>query len=525
MIVPSTKATARISTGRLQLERPDVASSVGSEPGFRLDLLRWMTSVANADGAINVAEYQLLCDFAQEGGSAHEMLTVLRAVEQPRSGDAALAALSAAATALPEEVRRAVMERAMPLLRLQAEAMPGFVNALAAALDVPLTPSQRAACEAVEVKSPPTLQTALLHPIRVLKGRTMRSATVDAFRLTGDGDVAGLYRAYLDGAVSFDDMQARMQPVLNRLASKYTEFEGQLSDIAFDQEAARREVDAAEQLFAQVGQRLAIVEARICADKEQFDEEFDEVVHDAGNAVELEMLDRLKTDDWTLKRVWESMGRSTFAKELERRVDRIARRHERQLGLMKEALRLFQQEYKLVHARIAQRTHHSKLSSLMPELRKGTRLLNAVETAADATLGGGVVAGIGAGAAIYALGAAAVLPVIAPIAPFAGAALVVAGALKWMMDSPGRKGEEVHDKRQAFEKSLRERLTEMRASYFSQLDQTGDEFLASARVLVRPVLLEAQAARDLAAIEARVARQVLVNSRREVLELQRRLKE
>lgn len=516
-------ATAPTSTDRLQLERPDVASSVDDEPGFRLDLLRWMACVASADGAINVAEYQLLCEFAQEGGSAHEMLTVLRAVERPRSGEAALAALSAAATTLPEEVRRTVMERAMPLLRLQGEAMSGFASALAGALDVPLTPSQRADCEAVQARSPSTLQTALLHPIRVLKGRPLRSATAEAFRLTGDGDVAALYRAYLDGAVSVDDLQARLQPVLHRLASQYTEFEGRLSGITFDQEAATREVEAAEQLFDQVGQRLAIVEARIRADKEQFEEEFDEIVHDAGNAVELEMLDRLKTDDWTLQRVWESMGRSTFAKELERRVDRIARRHERQLGLLKEDLRLFQQEYELVHSRIAQRTHHSRLSALMPRLRAGTRVLNAVETAADVTLGGGVVAGIGAGAAIYALGAAAVLPVIAPVAPFAGAAIAVAGALKWMMDSPGRKGEEVRDKRRAFENALRERLTEMRASYFSQLDQTGQEFLASARVLVRPLLLEAQAARDLAAIEARVARQVLLNSRRELLELQRRL--
>jgi hypothetical protein len=221
------------------------------------------------------------------------------------------------------------------------------------------------------------------------------------------------------------------------------------------------------------------------------------------------MLDRLKTDDWTLKKVWDSMGRSTFAKELERRVDRIARRHERQLQLMKEDLRLFQQEYRLVQAQVLARTHHTKLSSLMPGLRAGTRILNATEDIANVTLASGVLAGIGTGAAIYALGAAVVLPVIAPIAPFAGAAVVVAGAFKWMMDKPARKGEEVRDKRLALEQALRERLSEMRTSYFAQLDQTGQEFLATARVLARPVLLEAQARRELVAIERRVGESVL----------------
>lgn len=522
MANPSNPAAGHAHQPRLVLERPDIDRGTGHEPGIRLDLLRWLAAVAGADGAITLAEYQALCSVAQQGASAHEMLTALKAIEQPKSGDSALASLRRGAKGLPEEARRSALEVAMPLLRLQGEAMPALVGSLASALAVMLTAAQQAACKVEPV--PGLLQSTWLHPIRALKSLPLKTAVVETVRLTGDGTVNGRLGAYLEGSMPLVDIRSHMQAALAGLVDHQAQFEQQMSSaVAVDADAARRELELAEQLFKQVEQRLAIVEARIRADKEHFEEDFDEVLHDAGNAVELEMLDRLKTYDWTLKRVWESMGRTTFAKELERRVDRIAKRHERQLGLLKEDLRLFQDEYRLVHARIAQRTHHAKLQSLMPDLRIGTRVLNAVDSASEVTLGGGVIAGLGTGAAIYAFGSAVVLPVIAPIAPFAGAALLVAGALKWMMDSSARKGDEVRDKRQAFEKALSERLESMRESYFSQLDKCGEEFLTSAQVLVRPVLLEAQATRDLATIEARVARQVLENSRRSVRELHSQL--
>lgn len=231
------------------------------------------------------------------------------------------------------------------------------------------------------------------------------------------------------------------------------------------------------------------------------------------------MAHRLKTDQWTVARVWESMGRSTFAKELERRVDRLARRHEKQLQLMKEDLRLFQEEFTLVRASVIERRHHGQLRPLMPALRRTTKAMNAIETSAEATLGLGVLAGLGTGGAIYAFGTAAVLPVIAPIAPFAGGALLVAGAVKWLMDSDDRKDKELAHKRAAFERALRERLQEMRGSYFAQLDTLAREFADTANALVRPVVLEAEELARQAELQERVSRRVLANTRQAVLRL------
>ena len=509
--MPRPASTPTPPAPALVLERPELERSVRDEPGFRLDLLRWLIAVASADGQVNLAEYQVIHELAEQGGSALDLVTALRMVEQPGSADAALAGLRSAAAGLDEETRRQVMAQALPLLRLQgSEALP-LATRLAAALDLPLTPEVRAAC--ADVAATPSLQTALSSPLRTLQGRGLRTAAVDAFRLTGDARLTAAIDRYSAGQATLQDLQDGIATALQQVDGHCQAFEQGLRERPADDPGLQAAIDSAEQLFHHIGQRLAIVQARIEADKAQFDEEFDEVIHDAGNAVELQMLDRLKTDDWTVKKVWDSMGRSTFAKELERRVDRIARRHERQLHLMKEDLRLFQQEYRLVQAQVIERTHHSRLKSLMPGLRAGTRVLNATEDLATATLASGVVAGIGTGAAIYALGTAVVLPVIAPIAPIAGGALLVAGAIKWMMDKPGRMGEEVRDKRQAFEDALRERLSQMRDSYFGQLDQAGQEFLASARVLARPVLLEAQARRELIALERRVGEAVLRRNR------------
>jgi hypothetical protein len=505
---------AKTPAPTLVLERPDLEHSVRDEPAFRLHLLRWLIAVASADGHVNLAEYQVIRTLAEENGSALDLVTALRAIEQPVSPDAALAALRQVAGPLDGATRRQVLARALPLLRLQGSQALSLANALAAALDLSLSPAERATCE--DVAGSASLQTALTSPLRTMQGRSLRAAAVETFRMTGDSQLTVVLDRYAAGEASLQDMQAGVAQALQRIDGQCRAFEQQLQAPSVDDTDLQGAVDSAEQLFHQIGQRLAIVEARIESDKAQFNEEFEEVIHDAGNAVELEMLDRLKTDDWTLKKVWDSMGRSTFAKELERRVDRIARRHERQLQLMKEDLRLFQQEYRLVQSQVLERTHHTKLGTLMPGLRAGTRALNATEDLANATLASGVIAGLGTGAAIYALGTAVVLPVIAPIAPFAGGALLVAGAVKWMMDKPARMGEEVRDKRQALEQALRERLSEMRASYFEQLDRTGQEFLATARILARPVLLEAQARRELAAVERRVAESVVRRNRQAV---------
>jgi len=96
----STELSAALAVPRVELvlARPDVAECARTEPGYRLSLLRWLAAVASDDGAVSLTEYEQLCMLALEGGSALEMHTVLRAIEQPQAPEEALAGLRGART-------------------------------------------------------------------------------------------------------------------------------------------------------------------------------------------------------------------------------------------------------------------------------------------------------------------------------------------------------------------------------------------------------------------------------------------
>lgn len=251
-----------------------------------------------------------------------------------------------------------------------------------------------------------------------------------------------------------------------------------------------------------------MADARIAFERETFDEDVEEYIHDAGNEFEREVVDRLKTDQWKSATVWEGIARSTFGKGLERRVNRIIIRREDSLRLIREDLRLFQEELALSRSTILQRLHHSQIAKAAPTLRWSTRLKNVAEDAANATLATGGAAVLGAGTAVYFLGASIVMPVLPPAAPVIGGALLVAGVVKWMMNPEERKSDEIGHQREAFEKAFRGQLDTARRELMAQLDATSRQFHEAAERFVRPVILEAQAADRLATLHLKVARRL-----------------
>jgi len=507
-------STSEAVSASLLLDRPDLDQFAREEGGFSAAFIRALAALAAADGFVTLGEYELVSALALRlQDSALAAHAALRALESPADQRMAFAQLKRASAELPEAQRRQAFQDAQPLLQLQGDQATRFAAELAQAL---LLPAQEGLRSAEGGGAPSLWKTVSRHSARLLGGRPLLPAAQTAARLSGDVDLVQGVARYLDGLSDERVLQQGMSSSLSVLARRLSEFERGLQAAAPDAGAtgsAAAYAQRVEQLFQQVGQRLAMMAARIEHEKRGFDEDFEELIHDAGNAVELQMLERLRSDDWTEHKVWAEMARSTFAKELERRLDRAARRHEGQLRLMKEELRLFREEFSLVHASVLQRPHHSQLRSLMPALQISTRMKNTAESAAELTLGAGVVAAAGSGVAVYALGAAVVLPMIAPVVPLAGGAMLVAGLLKWMMDKAGRKDEELRHKREAFEAALRERLTLMRADSFAQLDTLGQEFRASANALLRPLLLEAEAARRLPDTERRVAQRVLSDTR------------
>jgi hypothetical protein len=155
----------------------------------------------------------------------------------------------------------------------------------------------------------------------------------------------------------------------------------------------------------------------------------------------------------------------------------------------------------------------------MPRLRVGTRIVNKLDTAANVTLVSGAAVAASTGTAAYLIGAAVVLPVVAPVAPFVGGAVLLAGAFKWFTDGGKRKRTEIRDKRLAFEEELRKQLLAAEQSFNVQLDQVAEGFRDSALQVLTPILLEAEAAGRVPGMRQRIADRVITQAQAAIRQL------
>ncbi|TLM69223.1 MAG: hypothetical protein FDZ69_00180 [Deltaproteobacteria bacterium] len=504
---------------KLVPQRDDLKGFINKDESFQTAYLRALAAIAMSDGTVSLAEYEELnqivsrCELPALAASCTLNFLSLKA-----SSSDAFSKLSKASAQINDDgIRYAAFEAARPLLSLQGSKIKELAKEFARALAIELTPLE---LDKIENGATATDWTNVVQRSpRLLLGMKALSVADECVRLTGNAEVARNVADYLDGKIEQHTLYTCVAQANADLARKLEDFEQRLVDTDTIEMVAQNYVQTADHLFEQVRQRLALVAARIDHEKRMFDDDFEDVIYDAGNAFELEAADRFRTDKWKSPKVWESLAKSTFGKELERRVDRIIRHHEKQLQLMKEDLRLFQEDMRVVNASILARQHHTQFARLMPSLRIKTRIVNAAEDAANLTLVSSAALAAGVGTAVYYLGAAAVMPVVAPIVPYVGGAAIVAALIKWVTDSEARKWDEIRDKRKKFEKIMREKLDEARSSYFTQLDELGREFLFTANVMMKPVMLEADAARLLAGAQKKVARRVLSDARQSLANL------
>ena len=500
----------------LSMPEPDLDEHLRSDRGFPSAFLRAICAVALEDGDVSLAEFAALDELVRRtADSALSAALLLHGVEHPVPLPVALADLQQASSNTDSALRAAAFDAALPLLRLQGERSRDIVTRFADALGHPLSPA--------DLDAGPNGQDAPLWTRmtrgskRLLDREGLVALTEDCIHLTGDTALRAPLEAYLDRQLDAGELRRQVEQACARALQRIDAFEAQVAarvDQAGDlRQAAGALTTEAEQLRRQIGQRLAVVDARIAFERQTFREDIDELVHDAGNGFVLEASERLKTDDWTQARVWESIGQSQFGKDIERRVTRAIGRREEALRLMYEDLRLFQEDMQLTRVSILERQHHTQYAQLIPPLRLGARVANVVDDAAKLTLGAGALSIVGTGAAAYLLGSAAVLPLVAPAAPLVGGAMVVAGLVKWFSDPQRRKDKELQHKREAFERALREQLEEAERSFTQQLERIGRAFHETAENTLRPMILEGQAAERLASHQGRLARQLVARSR------------
>lgn len=353
----------------------------------------------------------------------------------------------------------------------------------------------------------------------MLKGRKYAQLADLCVRATGDLTLANAVLEFESGTLEKTELVQRMTSACKSISQDITDLNQRVVDLEGTNDISSAFLESAYALQKQVSQRLTIADARLAFERETFNEDIEEFVHDAGNAFERDVVERLSTDKWKRAIVWESIAKSTFGKELERRLNRIIVRREESLRLIQEDLQLFQDEMALTRSTIWKRLHHTQLAGAAPALRWSTRIKNGAESAANTTLKWGGLTVVGTGAAAYFLGAAAVIPVVAPAAPIIGGALLVAGVVKWMMNPEERKTSEIGHQREAFEKAFRVQLEMARQELFKRLDAVSQQFHDAAHRMVQPVILEAQAADRLTALHLKLARKLSDHSQKALTEM------
>ena len=514
-----TPSAAPAGVPELAISIRSLDEHLSSDQSFTSALARAVGAIAAADGNMTLAQFAAVTDIAGEGkASAVFTAVLLNAIESGVTVDWALNALSRASESTELAVRRSAFVLMKPLLALQGTKSCPMAQRVAKALDVKLSPE-------LLYGLPPEQERRLLRAIgsqarALVKGRGLVDAVADFGRNTGQTELLDHARGYNGGLMGEDELVAAVQRAVAAISQGITTYEEHAGAMLSCAASADSLQATAEQLRQQVQQRLALVDARIAYERRTLTQDIEDAVHDAGDTIELAISERLDTDKWKDEEVWNSISREQFGTVMEKRLDRVVRRKEEALDLLNHDLALFQSDIRMTPSSAFVRQHHVALARLMPRMRIGTRVANTVDSAANITLMSSAVAAAGTGTMAYLFGVAVVVPAVAPAAPFVGGAVLLAGAVKWFSDVGKRKRSEIRDKRRAFEEELGKRLKEAELTIGRQLDRISSSFHESARQLLTPLLLEAEAAGRVQNMRKRIADKVITQARGHIAQLQ-----
>jgi hypothetical protein len=494
---------------------PSLEVFLSDDLSFPSAYFRCLGSIAAADGTVNITEYEVLHEtLLSAEQSALATLLILRAIEKPIALDEAFKQLKRASKEIDPSVTLAAFEAAKPLIELQGNKSRRIAEQLADSLEIQLSNADR---DDFLLSSDRNLwQTIVQKSKRLLNDDELIKLGERCFSLSGNSIFASQLSSYETQELSSSDLLEAIETSLSDSIQKISYYESELKKAESAQSMSSQSVKVAEELYFQVSQRLANIEARLDFERRGLHEELDFIVHEAGQTFELEVQTRLMTDKWELPRVWEHIAKTSFAKELAFRIDAFCKRREESLQLLADELRMFQDSMRFFRVANLGHIHHSRLVKFAPRLRVSTRVLNAGDQVANATLFGSLLASAASGMGMYVWGAAATATFIAPAVPFIAGAAVTALTFKWLTDSKARLADEIQDKRRSFEKTLRQQLSATSTAFENELVNLEHSFKDTAESMVRPYLLEAQAAETISDVQTKLLKKLLKRSRASV---------
>lgn len=484
---------------------------VQTGPSAPAALVRVLAAVVCNDEVLSLQEVSALEELAARLDDSNlSAYTALRCIELRPSLDICLRQLAAEAERLDATQRSRMLELAAPVIELQGDRALAYAERIAESMQVPLPKAWRAALEARA--GAPWWKAVTAQSVRRMRSSGAIQAARNCYLATRNPAVATELAKFLDGEGDEDSLARTVSAARDGFLVTLDALEETMT--AADAQPRTKEalLKAARALQTQIEQRLQLIRARVEHEKHQFEASLEDLINDSGNAFEAEAMSLFREADPSKPSAWKHLERS-FGRELERRISRAELVYGERLRLLKQEVSIFARDYGYAVTQLLVTPHHARLAELMPNLRIATRALDVVEDAADATLTTGWVAGLGTCAAIYFLGAAVVLPVVAPAVPTVAVAMVVAGLIKMLMDGNARLAREIAHKRKSLEDELRAQLLSMQQSYFSQLDETQHAFEKTAVAVMKPLLLEAYSQAGLQRVRARLVADSVRNAR------------
>jgi hypothetical protein len=496
-----------------QEQTPNLPIPRSDDEVFRL-LHPFPVAVANAIGAtvqmdqiITVQEYQALARVAKNLENLTPLpglmsALVLKAVLDGTPFNTAMQDLRTRAQDRPEGERKAVFDAVLPLMQLQDEHSETLARKWTSALHLQDSTFHSAADK---------IKTALdrilsgFRSLRLSKESLAQKAQRFA-RTYDDPQLAVVVQRVLSGdnsisdAVLRDELSAAIERVFRNTASVLKSQEVLDEQI----EVTERFLKTAEALVEQIHLRLLSIKDRLDLQNQMFEEDVEDFVKKAADRVELRMRDLVEGSNWADETIWERFRNGEAYSETLAAFKPLKHRYERLFDLWHKELDLFTSEANVIRAGILMNIDPHVFQGLLPTPDPTVSFRNAIDSAANITLG-----------AILAGGVAAVMAHVAvPFLPLIGAIGGVALVWKMFSKPDARKRKLVQTNRQILENKLIELLKGEALNHTNLAEDIMNRFVQAAVNHYAPLVIESRMAALRAKLEAKVVHRVLSDTRK-----------
>jgi len=486
---------------------------------FPVAVAKAIGATVQIDQIITVQEYLALARAAENLENLTPLpglmsALVLKAVLEGTPFNASMQDLRTQSQDRPEGERKAVFDAVQPLMQLQDEHSEGLLRKWTSALHLQDTTFHSAVDK---------IQTALdrissgFRGLRLSKEGLAQKA--QRFACTyDDPQLTEVVKRVLSGDNSVPD--AALRDELSAAVDRV--FRNTLSVLkpqkALDDqiEITGRFLKTGEALVEQLHLRLLSIKDRLYLQNQMFEEDVEDFVKKAADCVELRMRNLVEGSNWADETIWERFRNGEAYSETLAAFKPLKHRYERLFDLWHKELDLFAREANVVRAGVLMNIDPHVFQGLLPTPDSTVGFKNAIDSAANTTLGT-ILAGGVAATALTAMGHAAVVlsvlasgPVVALIGTIGGVALV------WKMFSnpDARKRKLVQTNRQILETKMIEILKGEALNHTNLAEDIMNRFVQAAVNHYAPLVIEARMAALRAKLEAKVVHRVLSDTRK-----------